>query len=246
MTTLSAKEIIPLLDLTSLNDSDNETSTRKLCQQAVTAHGNVAAVCVYPQWVACARDALAEYGGEDIKLATVVNFPHGNDSQADVLAQTQSALDDGANEIDVVLAYQALLDGDEDTPAAMLEAVCALAHEHGALVKVILETGALETEKYILLAAKIAIDAGVDFLKTSTGKIATGATVQAVDLLIEAISAKDALARVGIKVSGGVRRKADADDYLNLIVDRLGRDWIDPTHLRFGASSLLDDLLNQI
>ncbi|UJF24402.1 deoxyribose-phosphate aldolase [Suttonella sp. R2A3] len=246
MNTVAAKDIIPLLDLTSLNDSDNESSTRALCKKAVTAHGHVAAVCVYPQWVSCAREALAEFGATDIELATVVNFPQGNDDQATVLAQTKRALDDGATEIDVVIPYQALIDGDEESPAALLKAVCELTHQRGALVKVILETGALESEKFILLAAGIAVDAGADFLKTSTGKIATGATVEAVDLLVETISAKGVADHVGIKVSGGVRSKADADAYLDLIIDHLGKDWLSAAHFRFGASSLLDDLLDQV
>lgn len=244
MTTFQSQDIIPLLDLTSLNHGDSEFDIQKLCKKAATAQGHVAAVCIYPHLVPVAHRALHEAGLDDIAVATVVNFPHGRDSEHKVISETNHALDHGATEIDVVMPYEALLQGDEETPASLLKAVCEATHQRGGLVKVILETGALQTEEYIILACEIAIAAGADFLKTSTGKIDIGATPEAVDLMIEAVNAEHVSRQVGIKISGGVRTKADAQSYLELIESRMQKAWITPDHVRIGASSLLDELLN--
>lgn len=241
----TAKDIVPLIDLTSLNDNDTAQDIASLCAKASTAQGTVAAVCVYPRLITAAAESLKQAGAESVAIATVVNFPHGDSSIEDVERETRDALADGATEIDVVLPYRALIAGDEAHAAELLKTVCEISHQAGALVKVILETGALESEKNIIRACEIAIEAGADFLKTSTGKIEVGATPEAVDLMIEVISAEHVTREVGIKISGGVRTQADADTYLDLIASRMNDGWITPEYVRIGASSLLDELLKQ-
>lgn len=230
-------QLVGLLDLTSLNDSDTDESVRALCTKAQTPLGDVAAVCVYPQFVATAKAMLPAH----IAVATVVNFPTGDEAIETVLAQTQQALQDGANEIDVVLPYRAVQAGNVVVAKNLLNAVIETSHAHRALVKVILETGALSVDE-IHLAAQIAIDAGADFLKTSTGKIAVGATPEAAQIMLDTIRASGK--NVGIKLSGGVREAKQAQDYAVQIATVLGHDWVHAQHVRIGASALLDALVN--
>ncbi len=240
-----ARRAISLMDLTSLNDNDTSQTIAELCQRARTPAGPVAAVCVYPRFVAQAVAALADSG---IKVATVVNFPAGDSSIESTRIDTQLALESGADEIDVVLPYQAYLDGRPQQAIAMLEAVCALCHEPArerALVKVILETGCLKDPAIILAASFDAISAGVDFLKTSTGKVETNATPEACVAMLAAIKENRELCgpTVGLKVSGGLRDTQDAARYLALADAVMGEHWATPATFRFGASSLLDSLL---
>lgn len=243
MSTFSAKAIVPLVDLTSLNETDTPADIYKLCSKAQNSAGKVAAVCVYSHLIQAAREGLDQANVSDVAIATVVNFPHGRDSIEEVVRETQKAIEHGADEIDVVLPYEAMMNGDEQHASELLSAVCREAHAQNRLVKVILETGALESEKNIIRACEISIEAGTDFLKTSTGKISVGATPEAVDLMIEAINAEHVSREVGIKISGGVRTQADAQNYLELIESRMSDGWINPQHVRIGASSLLDELL---
>lgn len=233
-----------MMDLTSLNESDTPTTIERLCARATTPVGPVAAVCVYPRFVGQARSALADSG---IAVATVVNFPTGETDIIAVRADTETALNDGAQEIDVVLPYRAWLAGQRHTALAMLETVCDASRER-ARVKVILETGILADPTEILSVSREAIDIGVDFLKTSTGKVETGATLEACAAMLEAIREhRDQTGRkVGLKPSGGVRSAADASQYLALADATMGADWATPDTFRFGASSLLDALLDTL
>lgn len=234
----SNEKIISLIDLTTLNDTDTDDVVRQLCQAAQTPRGNVAAVCVYPQFVATAKQTLPENG--TIALATVVNFPTGNEALNQVSKQTQQAIADGANEIDLVLPYANLQAGNENEVADFVNAIANICHAHHAKLKVILETGALNADE-IRLAAKIAIEAGADFLKTSTGKIAVGATPEAAAILLDEIRASGKV--VGIKLSGGVREVAAAQGYVAQAAAVFGDDWITAQNIRIGASSLLNSLL---
>lgn len=234
----SNKKIISLIDLTTLNDSDTHDIVRQLCQAAQTPRGNVAAVCVYPQFVATAKQTLPE--NSHIGLATVVNFPTGNEPLAQVAAQTQQAIADGADEIDLVLPYTDLQAGNTKHVFDFVKEITEICHNHHAKIKVILETGALSADE-IRLAARIAIEAGADFLKTSTGKIAVGATPEAAAILLDEIRASGKA--VGIKLSGGVREVAAAQGYVAQAATVLGNDWINANNIRIGASSLLDSLL---
>lgn len=237
-----ARRVIALLDLTSLNDDDTSATIENLCQKALTPIGPVAAVCVYPRFVGLARRSLDALGCAQVQVATVCNFPSGTEPLADVLAQTQQALEEGANEIDVVYPYRALIDGDEQSGLELVAACKALC-EGRALLKVILETGELNS-LLIRKASSDAIAAGADFIKTSTGKVPVNATAEAVELMLHVIAANNP--EVGLKPAGGMRTLSDAAVYLWLAERILGKEWISPRHLRFGASSLLDNTLRQI
>jgi deoxyribose-phosphate aldolase len=234
-----AKRAIGLLDLTSLNDDDTPATIARLCLRAQTPAGPVAAVCVWPRFVAQARAAL-----RDVRVATVVNFPDGQADAAAVRAETLAALDAGADEIDVVLPYRAYLAGERAVALRVLEAVVDAATRQ-ARVKAILETGALKEPAVILQASRDAIARGADFLKTSTGKIPVSATLEACLPMLQAIRehAGRGSHPVGLKPSGGIRTTAEAAGYLALADALMGTDWATPATFRFGASSLLDALL---
>lgn len=240
------KKIIPLIDLTTLNSTDDNDSVTSFVNSAVTPFGRVAAVCIYPQFVALARDQLDHHDGKNIAVATVVNFPEGRQSREEVLNATAKALDDGASEIDLVLPYHALLDEDLETPAKMVNAVSAVCTPYHAKLKVIIESGALEREEIIRQASIIAIDNGADYIKTSTGKIKTGATPEAVATILDTILAYGVKERVGLKISGGVRQTEELRPYLDLVRKKMGEAWMTPRHLRIGASALLKNIIAEL
>jgi deoxyribose-phosphate aldolase len=226
--------ILSLIDLTSLNATDTSSSIISLCQKAVTPYGSVAAVCLYPAFVVQAASLLVDSG---VKIATVANFPHGTDSIETTLQLIAQSIDYGANEIDVVMPYERYLAGEV---AAVQDFVqhCKAACGDTVLLKIILETGALGESAVIARAARDMIDAGADFLKTSTGKIAIGATSDAVINMLFAI--KESQKAVGLKVSGGVRTLQDALQYIALANRIMGAGWVTPRTFRLGASQLLD------
>jgi deoxyribose-phosphate aldolase len=226
---------IALLDLTSLNDDDTAETVRALCAKALTARGPVAAVCILPAFIGVARKELA---GTGVKVATVANFPEGDDDPFGAADQVQFAIDAGADEVDVVAPWRAHLDGDLEA-AATLVAACAAAAPAGAL-KVILETGSHPGAAETRALADAALANGAAFVKTSTGKTGPGASPQAARVLCEAV--RD-FGSGGVKVSGGVRTAEQADAYVALAEEILGAGWATPDTLRIGASSLLDELL---
>lgn len=232
-----ARRALSLLDLTDLGEGCTDDDVRRLCSRAVTPFGAVAAVCVWPRFVHTAVVALA---GSGVKVATVVNFPSGDESLDDVVAATRSALADGADEIDLVLPYRAFLAGDTERVASVLDGVRAAVVGPRCL-KVILETGELVTTERIEAAARVAIDHGADFVKTSTGKTATSATPTAAAAMLRVIA--DSERPVGIKPSGGIRTVSDAATYLQLADRAMGESWATPDTFRFGASGLLDAIL---
>lgn len=231
----AAVRAVACLDLTSLNDDDADAVIAALCDRAVTPAGPVAAVCVFPRFVPLCRRRL---DGSGVKVCTVVNFPHGREDAAAVAAETRAAVGDGADEIDVVLPYQAWLSGRSGDTRAVLDA--ARGASDGRTLKVILETGRLLTAGAIASAAGEAIAAGADFLKTSTGKTPVSATLEAAHLLLDA--AAGAGRPVGVKVAGGVRTVGQAAAYLRL-ADRVMGTPVGPGSFRFGASGLLNALL---
>lgn len=235
-----ARQIIALLDLTSLNDDDTDARIEQLCRKALTPLGPVAAVCVYPRFVALARRTLNTLGGAQVQVATVCNFPGGDLPLPQVLEQVRQALASGADEIDVVYPYKALLAGDHSQGPALVAACKALCASKR--LKVILETGQLPDE-LIRHASADAIAAGADFIKTSTGKVQLNATPHAAQIMLEAIAASGR--DVGLKPAGGMREVSDVTPYLWLAERVLGESWVNPDHLRLGASSLLDNLLRQ-
>ncbi|MCE8052147.1 deoxyribose-phosphate aldolase [Halomonas daqingensis] len=239
----AARQALALMDLTSLNDDDNDTVIRELCARANTPVGHPAAVCVYPAFVQSARAALAEQGlAGKVKVATVTNFPHGAADVERAAAETRAAIAAGADEVDVVFPYRALMAGDAEVGRELVE---ACKRECGdAVLKVILETGELKEAGLIDRAGMLAIDGGADFLKTSTGKVTVNATLDAAKILLTAIKASGR--DVGFKAAGGVRTAEDAAAYLQLAERVMGAEWITPAHFRFGASGLLGSLLETL
>ncbi len=234
----TARIALACLDLTSLNDADTEADIAALCERAVAVqarHGAVAALCVWPRYAALARRHLPS----GIRVAAVANFPQGGADVQAAVRDTQAIVAAGAQEVDVVLPYR-----HPESAPALLQAVRRACE--GLTLKVILETGELKEAAAIRLAARMALDAGADFLKTSTGKMPVSATPQAATLLLQAISdaAGDAAAagRVGFKPAGGIRTVADAAVYIALTAQHLGAGAVNPQRFRLGASGLLNDI----
>jgi deoxyribose-phosphate aldolase len=235
----TAKRALSLLDLTDLTDDCDAAAIEKLCAQAQTPFGTTAAICIWPRFVAQARGILGP--GHAVKIATVVNFPSGDQVVADVLAETKRAIADGADEIDLVIPYRDFISGDEGAVTDMVSAVKAVCTPP-VILKTILETGELKDPALIREASDLAIAAGADFIKTSTGKVAVNATLQAAEIMLNAIKASGK--PVGFKPAGGVRTVTDAGEYLALAASILGEGWATPKTFRFGASGLLGDILS--
>ncbi|MEJ7562949.1 MAG: deoxyribose-phosphate aldolase, partial [Ilumatobacteraceae bacterium] len=230
-----AERVIALIDATNLADDCTDDDVIELCRSATgseTDGGPTAAVCVYPQFVELARRELPS----EVLVATVVNFPGGDDAVNQVVAETEAALAAGADEIDVVMPYRAFLEDGVDEAAAMIDAVRAAIDGDHAL-KVIIESGAMSDRAQVDAASRLAVDHGADFVKTSTGKIDVSATPEAAETILGVLSTADR--PVGIKVAGGVRSLDDAAEYLALADRIMGDGWASPATFRFGSSSLL-------
>jgi deoxyribose-phosphate aldolase len=238
-----------MIDLTTLEGSDTAGKVRHLCAKAVVPDPSrpeipsVAAVCVYPALVAVAADALRGTGVAVASVAT--GFPSGQTSLDVKLRETREAVAAGASEIDMVISREAYLAGDDARVAHEIAAVkdaCGDAH-----LKVILETAELPTYAHVRRASQLAIDAGADVIKTSTGKASSGATPGVVLVMLETV--RDHFQRtgqvVGVKAAGGVSTTKAALHMLVLVKETLGDDWLTPDRFRIGASSLLNDLLMQ-
>jgi deoxyribose-phosphate aldolase len=230
-----ARRALPLLDLTDLGDTCTTPQVDALCREA--RGSGVAAICVWPQFVSQGVRALA---GSGVRVATVINFPAGGEDLERAVEDTAEAIDDGATEIDLVLPYRALQRGDRETARALVEAVRDVCRR--TCLKVILETGTLAEPELIRAAARLALEAGADFVKTSTGKSPVSATPEAAEAMLGVIRALPEGRRAGLKVSGGLRRVADAAAYLALADRIMGPDWVSPATFRLGASSLVGDL----
>lgn len=232
----AAQLALDCLDLTSLNDGDDAAAIDALCRRAVGPQGKVAAVCVWPRFVAQARAALPR----DVAVAAVANFPDGSLDAARALADTRAIVAAGGDEVDLVLPWRAMLAGQAEAAAqlvAQVRSACA-----GRRLKLIVESGELPSTDAIRQACRIGLDAGVDFLKTSTGKTAHGASLDAARVMLEAIATHPRGAAVGFKASGGIRTVVDAAAYLSLAREILGVRVLNPARLRFGASGLLADI----
>lgn len=229
------RRLLALLDLTRLEDDADDAPVRALCAKALASQVRPAAVCVYRPFVPTVRALL----GDAVKVATVANFPDGAADAQIAALECEQALEAGADEVDVVFPWRALVNGDEAVCADLVAACRDVTGRH--VLKVILESGMLAEAHLVLRASELCIHAGVDFLKTSTGKAAAGATPEAARVMLEAIQASGR--PVGFKVSGGVRSVADALDYVRLAEEIFGADWVRPERFRIGASGLMDALL---
>ncbi|WJY14431.1 deoxyribose-phosphate aldolase [Pectobacteriaceae bacterium CE90] len=244
--TAAAQRALGLMDLTTLNDDDTDEKVTALCHQANSPAGKTAAICIYPRFIPLARKTLREQGTPDIRIATVTNFPHGNDDIAIAVAETNAAIAYGADEVDVVFPYRALIAGDAHVGFKLVQACKDACDAASVLLKVIIETGELKEDALIRQASEIAIDAGADFIKTSTGKVPVNATLHSAEVMLSVIRDKGVGERVGFKAAGGVRTAEDAAQYLRLADTIMGTGWADARHFRFGASSLLGSLLNTL
>ncbi len=244
---------IAMVDLTTLEGDDTPGKVRSLCAKARQPDPaqpdapHVAAVCVYPDLVATAVEAL---GGPDapVAVASVATaFPAGRSSLEVKLADTRLAIDGGAREIDMVIDRGAFLAGRWGEVFSEVREVAELCHAHDAHLKVILETGELATYDNVRRASWLALLAGGDVIKTSTGKISPAATRPVTAVMLQAVRDFHAVTgeRRGVKAAGGIRAAKDAIRYLVLVNEVAGPEWLHPDLFRFGASSLLDDLLRQ-
>jgi len=241
---------IRMMDLTTLEGKDTPGKIRALCAKAIQplpgdpSIPHVAAICVYPALVADAKEALGSSGVLVASVAT--GFPSGQTFLDLKLAETRQAIEAGADEIDMVIDRGAFLAGDY---AAVFDEIVAIKEACGEThLKVILETGELETYDNVRRASVLAMAAGADFIKTSTGKVAPAATLPVTLVMLEAIrDFERATGRaVGMKPAGGIRVAKEAIQYLVVLYETLGPRWMTSERFRFGASSLLNDVLMQI
>lgn len=244
------KLALSMIDLTTLEGKDTPGKVKQLCYKALHLHDSmrdlptVAAVCVYPTYVALAKKELE---GSEIQVASVATaFPSGQSSLETKLLDTRFAVDQGADEIDMVISRGEFLSGHYayvfDEIAAVKEA-CGNAH-----LKVILETGELDTLDNVRKASELAMHAGADFIKTSTGKIQPAATLPVTYVMLDAI--KDYYLKtgkqIGMKPAGGISTSKLALQYLVMLNEMLGEQWMNKEYFRFGASSLANDILMQL
>jgi deoxyribose-phosphate aldolase len=242
--------VIRMMDLTTLEGRDTPGKIRALCAKAIHPQPgdpsipSVAAVCLYPSLIAEAKDALR---GSSVKVASVATgFPSGQTFRDIKVAEVKAAAAAGADEIDMVIDRGAFLSGDYSTvfdEVVEIKDACGDAH-----LKVILETGELGTFDQVRRAAILAMAAGADFIKTSTGKVQPAATLPVTLVMLEAIrDFEKATGRVvGMKPAGGIRTAKEAVQYLVVLYETLGPRWMTPDRFRFGASTLLNDVLMQI
>jgi deoxyribose-phosphate aldolase len=240
----AALRALKLMDLTTLNDDDTDAKVIELCKNAKTPVGNTAAVCIYPRFIPVAKKQLREQGTPEVRIATVTNFPHGNDDIEIAVAETKAAVAYGADEVDVVFPYRALMAGNEEVGFELVKQCKEACGD--VMLKVIIETGELKTEALIKKASEISIKAGADFIKTSTGKVPVNATPEYAEIMLNVIKEMGVEKTVGFKPAGGVRTAEDAQQYLDMADRILGAEWADNMHYRFGASSLLANLLHTL
>lgn len=244
------KLALNMLDLTTLDAKDTVGKVKQLCRKAIQPHEayadlpSVAAVCVYPNFIADAKKALRN---SNVKVASVATaFPSGMSSMKFKLDETRWAVEQGADEIDMVISRGKFYAGDYKYVANEIEKVkevCGKAH-----LKVILETGELSTLDNVRRASDLAMEAGADFIKTSTGKVQPAATLPVTLVMLEAI--RDYYYKtgrmVGMKPAGGIQTAKQALQYLVMVRETLGEAWLSPDWFRFGASVLANDILRQL
>jgi deoxyribose-phosphate aldolase len=241
---------IRMMDLTTLEGKDTPGKVRALCAKGVHPKPgdptipSVAAICIYPSLIAEAKEALK---GSSVRIASVATaFPSGQSFLPIKLEETRLAVEAGAEEIDMVIDRGAFLAGDYGTVFDEIVAVREAAGD--ALLKVILETGELGTYDAVRRASVLAMAAGADFIKTSTGKVTPAATLPVTLVMLEAIRDFERATgkTIGMKPAGGIRTAKEAIQYLVVLYETLGPRWMTPVRFRFGASSLLNDVLMQI
>jgi deoxyribose-phosphate aldolase len=234
--------MISYLDVTYLEEETNQAKLAALCDAIATVHP--AGICVY------ARDlnyVIRHLQHRKLAFVTVINFPKGNQSSSQVKAEIETALSLGATELDVVIPYQQFLKNQQPDEIGQFIQMCKDAIPGYVKLKCILETGELATSQDIYQLSTMACLHGADFIKTSTGKVNQGATLEATQSILQAIANYDKKTKrkVGIKVAGGVRTQAQAQSFINQVCNSLGETWLVPSLFRIGASQLFHILCNQ-
>ncbi len=232
-----AERAIAAIDLTSLTGSESADDIRNLISDADGPGGRVAALCVFPDHVKQTAEGLK---GTGVQTATVVNFPTGEDDAEGVARLTANAVASGADEIDVVFPWKAWAAGDQDAAGQVLRATRQAAE--GRQMKVILESGAWDDAAELEAACRLSVSCGADFLKTSTGKIEAGASLEAAAVMMSVAAdhnARNPASACGVKVSGGVSTAETAAEYMALGEALMGVDRMGPVHFRIGTSGLL-------
>jgi deoxyribose-phosphate aldolase len=234
-------QLMSVIDLTSLNLNDTDDTIIHLSQKAENALGHVAAICIYPRFVRMLAD---EFANSPIKVGTVANFPEGKPALENTLIEIGAALADGAQELDIVFPYTAYLEGNVDFAQTFVNS-CKAACGDGVTLKIILETGALKDLDKIAHASELALTAGADFIKTSTGKMAQGGSLEAAAVMLLTMQ-KMNFSHKGFKISGGIRDIKQAASHLFLAANIMGKEWVTREHFRIGSSHLVDVLLQEI
>jgi deoxyribose-phosphate aldolase len=226
--------IVAALDLTSLGEDDTPAAIQSLCSMAAASVVRPAAVCVYPEHIVTARAALDGAGASEIAVATVVNFPDGANNPGRAFSETRRALAAGADEIDLVFSWRAYVAGDRESGPLIVQRCKAACGSRP--LKAIIETGELGDPLLIREVCLAALDAGADFVKTSTGRSRVGATPEAAQAILECLRERG---RGGFKASGGIRTLAQARVYFELAERICGTGWATPAKFRIGSSSML-------
>lgn len=246
------KMALGMIDLTTLEGSDTPLKVRQVCDQArnipnrFSGLPSVAAVCVYPTLVSTAKAALK---GSPVRVAAVSTyFPSGQATHELKMAEVRYALDEGADEIDMVISRNHFLQGNYQAVYEEIMAVKEICYGVGARLKVILETGEIGSLDEVRKASEIALMANPDFIKTSTGKIIPAANMPVTLVMLQAIADHYHKTghKTGMKPAGGISTAEVALQYLVMVKETLGPEWLSPTWFRFGASRLLDDVLRQL
>lgn len=241
-----------MIDLTTLEGADTPNKVRQLCYKAMHPHDQmngiptVAAVCVYPSLVRTAKEALKD---SDVKVAAVSTyFPSGQSTLEIKLKETQYAIDEGADEIDMVISRREFLQGNYEYVLSEIISVKELCHKNNVRLKVILETGEIGSLDEVRKASDIALLANPDFIKTSTGKIGQAANMQVTLVMLQAIwdHYQKTGVQVGMKPAGGISDAKSALHYLIMVKEILGAEWLSNKWFRFGASRLANDVLMQL
>jgi len=232
----AAARALACLDLACVSETASAADVDAAANAARTRHGPIAALTVWPRHVS---RAVAQLKGSKVRVAAVVNFPRGDAPIADVIAETKRAMDNGAEELDLVVPWKALLEGHPENIPARVARVKAAANN--APVKAIIESGILAEPELIAAATRGALDGGADFVRTSSGLAPINATPEAARIMLEVIAANSRPA--GLKVAGNIHRADDALHYLAIADKALGEANVTPTRFRIGSSGLLDALL---
>jgi deoxyribose-phosphate aldolase len=233
--------IINLIDLTSLNTIDVDDNIIKLVGKAKTPKGYTAAICIYKEFLATAKQEFKNNNihTKDLDIATVINFSTGDNTLKSTLIELEYCINQGATEIDLVMPYKQLI---ANNISFVENYINHVRKNCSVLLKVIIESGELKTEALISLASKISINNGADFIKTSTGKVQVNATLEAAEIMLNTIKAENP--KCGFKAAGGVRTVEEANAFINLASKIMGESYVNKKTFRFGASGLLDNVLN--